>query len=118
MEKILQNKSLDIYVLPCLFVRDKAMLIALPLNNILFLQAENAYTRIVTLDPKENYLSSLNLGRIEQKLCFPSFCRIHRSYIVNLHHVSAIVNNGLKIEKYYIPVGKNYRHIMNAFILV
>ncbi|MDR2009733.1 MAG: LytTR family transcriptional regulator [Bacteroidales bacterium] len=118
MEKILQIKSDNIYVIPCLFIRDKSEIKQLLVSDILFFEAENAYTRIITRNPKECYLSSQNLGKIESKLNFPCLCRVHRSYIVNLNYINAIVDNGLKINQYYIPIGKSYRHIMNTFIFI
>jgi DNA-binding LytR/AlgR family response regulator len=118
MSNILKPESFDIYAISSLFIRDKSEIKQLPVEEILFFEAENSYTRIITNDLNKHYVSSQNIGKIEKKLTFPFFCRVHRSYIVNLNHINAIVDNGLKIDKYYIPIGRNYRHIMNSFIFL
>jgi DNA-binding LytR/AlgR family response regulator len=118
MTKILKPASLDNYIVTSLFIRDKSELKQVSINEILFFQAENAYTRIITNDSNKHYVSSQNIGKIEKKLTFPVFCRVHRSYIVNLNHVNGIIDNGLKIDKFYIPIGRNYRHILDSFILL
>ena len=46
---------------------------------------------------------------LESKLPFKIFKRIHRSYIVNLDKIEAIVGNMVEINKKHLPIGKNYR---------
>ena len=67
---------------------DKTILIEL--DQIYYFQAEGDYTRVVT--EGGGYLASYSLKNLEERLDPQSFFRCHRSYIVNLGHVSEIVS--------------------------
>lgn len=62
-------------------------------NEILFLEADGSYTRINTLKNKP-VLVSRNLKYFESQLAgLPHFFRIHRSFLVNINHVSKVEKN-------------------------
>lgn len=88
------------------FVRTGSDIVRLDLGEVRFIRSDSNYVRF-TLDGRE--LSSLmNLKDLEQKL--PSqFVRVHRSYIVNLHHVEKLDTNDVKIGRELIPVSETYR---------
>jgi DNA-binding LytR/AlgR family response regulator len=50
---------------------------------------------------------------LEDKLPLGTFRRIHRSYIVNINKINAIVGNMVEVmekgQAKHLPVGKNYR---------
>ncbi len=56
------------------------------LKEIVRLQADNNYTHVHTTD-KKAYLVSKPLKVFEENLKDINFFRVHRSYIINLHHV-------------------------------
>ncbi len=66
---------------------DKTVL--LELDQIHYFQAEGDYTRVVA--QPGSYLSSYSLKALEERLEPRQFFRCHRSYIVNLGHVSEII---------------------------
>ncbi len=57
-------------------------------ENIIYLEAEGAYTTIVTSDRK--ILTSRNLKHYEELLETHSFARTHQKYLVNIKHVIKI----------------------------
>lgn len=72
-------------------------------HNILFLQGEGAYTKIVCANGLE-LLASKNLKHFEQHLAHASrFFRCHKSFIINLHQV-------LKVQKGERPVAIIQEH--------
>jgi two-component system, LytTR family, response regulator len=55
-------------------------------SSILYCEAESCYT-IFHLDDKSSFMSSRTLAEYDALLDPGHFTRIHRSYIVNIHHV-------------------------------
>jgi two-component system LytT family response regulator len=89
-------------------------------NDILYLEGLNKYTRIVTA--KSEFISSLNLGKFNHLITKHSFFQVHRSYIVNLKSILRYESAGILIlqNKKEIPVSRNLRmdllgHIKNGF---
>lgn len=58
-------------------------------DDILYIQAEGAYTIICLIDGQKLTLSR-NLNVIDSSLeDYGNFCRIHHSYLININHVAA-----------------------------
>jgi two-component system LytT family response regulator len=68
-----------------LIVSDKEEINALPIKDILYLQADGAYTRFYLKD--RHIISSKNLKSYESLLKNAGFFRTHHSYLVNLAHM-------------------------------
>lgn len=62
----------------------------IPVQDILYCQAEKEYTYIFCTD-QTSICSSTNLGEYEQLLDGYSFCRVHHSYLVNKDHVKQYI---------------------------
>ncbi len=78
----------------------------IPLSNIIYCQANSNYTNIY-LTGKEKMISSQTLGYFDELLENRKFFRAHRSYLINLLHVSSykkgeggfiIMSNGDEVE--------------------
>lgn len=65
-----------------LFINTQTKRIILDCSQILYCQAENSYTKIFLKD-ETAILVSMVLHRVHENLPSGSFCRCHRSYIVN-----------------------------------
>jgi len=72
-----------------LAVRKGGRTILLNLDDICFLSAKNKSTYVHTFE--NQYLADLTLKELETKLMKESFCRIHRSYMVNLNRIKEIM---------------------------
>jgi DNA-binding LytR/AlgR family response regulator len=77
-------------------------------QDILFLEAQQNYTRVVTINDDIRVYQSLS--HIETQLP-AQFLRCHRSYIVNKNHVSKIDGNLIVLQKYEIAIGPNQRDV-------
>lgn len=64
--------------------------VLLDLHRILYFQAEGDYTRVVA--QTGSYLANYSLKALGERLDPREFFRCHRSYIVNLSHVSEIIS--------------------------
>jgi DNA-binding LytR/AlgR family response regulator len=78
-------------------------------QNILFCEAQQNYTRIVTTDQDVRIYQALS--QIEEQLPTAQFLRTHRSFIVNKNKVSKIDGNRIFIGKHEIAIGANHREL-------
>jgi DNA-binding LytR/AlgR family response regulator len=53
---------------------------------------------------------------MEQSLPAEQFVRIHRSYIVAKNKIEAIQNNAVVIGSKQLPVGKNYKELVQSIV--
>lgn len=79
------------------------------IDDILYLQAESSYTRVITSE--RTILSSYNLQKFREILDEQLFFQVHRSFIINLNHIRRYENIGILVMKdnTEIPVSKNNR---------
>lgn len=65
-------------------------LVLVEIENILRMESEGAYTRIV-LKSGVSHLASKNLGFYENQLIQNDFIRVHHSHLINMRHVAKYV---------------------------
>lgn len=89
-----------------LFIRTKDRMERVFFDDILWVEAEDYYSKIVT---KETHIMlTQNLGKLSEVLeNRPEFVRVHRSFIVNLKHVEQIRELYLHIGTKQIPLSKS-----------
>lgn len=90
-----------------IFVRHKEKMVKIMVTDILYIEADRNYSRIFSRD--KEYLLSVTLKMIEEKLSMQHFLRIHRSYLVNLNHVDEVAENHALIAHRSIPFGAGMR---------
>jgi DNA-binding LytR/AlgR family response regulator len=97
-----------------IFVKVKHRIIKVMYSDILWVEAYDNYSFIVTTDQK--YLVSSTLKDMESKLPSHNFVRVHRSYIANLDKVDALEENAVVFSKGEVPIGKSYKKtLMSRF---
>ncbi len=89
------------------FIKDGTQQIKLALHDIIYLEALNNYTRIVTAGRKYTVLSTLS--NLMQEAAFKSFVRIHRSYAVQRHLIRKIGGAEVLVGDVPLPVGRTYK---------
>jgi DNA-binding LytR/AlgR family response regulator len=95
-----------------IFVRTKSQLIRLRLDEVLYLEAERSYCKIVTESGSEILSTSMN--HVQEQLPDGEFIRVHRSFTVNVKKISAIDGNTLKLGAKEVTMSKDYReHLMS-----
>ena len=75
-------------------------------TDILFIETERAYSRIVTQE--KAYLFFTSPRSLEEKIPSEFHMRIHRSFVVNQTHIEAVKENFVHIHQKYIPVSRSY----------
>lgn len=85
-----------------IFVRHREKMIKIIVADILFIEADRNYCRIFTRT--KEYLLSITLKTIEEKLPGHIFLRTHRSYIINLTHIDEVSEGHVIIDQKPIPL--------------
>jgi DNA-binding LytR/AlgR family response regulator len=97
-----------------IFVRHQDKMVKLFLHEVLYVEADRSYCKIYT-DTKE-YLLSVPLGHLEEKLPKRNFQRVHRSFVVNLEKIDAIgeQQEWLVLGNRNVPLSRNFRDELMA----
>jgi DNA-binding LytR/AlgR family response regulator len=100
------------------FVKADKKLIKCNYNDILYIEGLKDY--VIIRQDQSRIITLQTMKSLEAKLPSDTFMRIHRSYIVNLDRIEAIVGNMVElIEKgqaKHLPIGKNYRDELLAIV--
>lgn len=93
------------------FVKADKKLVKVNYEDIIYIEGLKDY--VIIRQENERVITLQTMKSLEDKLPPETFKRIHRSYIVNLDKINAIVGNMVEvIEKdkpKHLPIGKNYR---------
>ncbi len=90
-----------------LFLKKNQHFERVPIEDILYLEADNNYCSVHTA--KGTYVYSVVLKKMEEQLPLQKFIRVHRSYIVNIDAVNGFQGNLLYLGDQQIPVSKSHR---------
>lgn len=97
----------------CLFIKVQERMVRLFFKDILWVEADNYYCKIVTSE--KEYLLSQTLKKFNEMLDgMPDWMRVHRSYMVNLRHIGEIGEIHLHIHGRKIPLSKTSREELLA----
>lgn len=106
MSKPPESKSEDFF-----FVKADKKLVKIHYSEILYIEGLKDY---VIIKKEEGRVIALQtMKSLESKLPSDSFMRVHRSYIINVGKIKAVVGNSIEIvesgKQKSIPIGKNYK---------
>ena len=101
-----------------IFVKADKKLMKINYDDILYIEGLKDYviirtdlTRVITLQTMKS---------LEEKLPLDKFIRIHRSFIVSIDKINAVVGNMVEVieknQSKLIPIGKNYRDELSEMI--
>lgn len=94
-----------------IFVKSDKKLVRVKYESIIYIEGLKDYV-IIRMD-KGRVITLQTMKSLEVKLPSKIFKRVHRSYIVNLDRIHAILGNMIEVieknEVKHLPVGKNYR---------
>ncbi|GAB2559202.1 LytR/AlgR family response regulator transcription factor [Spirosoma aerophilum] len=90
-----------------LFVKQNYQFVKINVGDLLYLEADNVYTTLVTTNRK--YVIRLTLSGILERMNLPSLVRIHRSYAVNIHKVDSFNDAELNVGTQALPLSRSYK---------
>ena len=86
------------------------------LANIIYLESAGEYVRLHLVDGT-TLVTLFRLKNMESALQSSQFMRVHRSYIVNLSHISGYTKGRIFLSNEdYIPIGENYKEQITNYI--
>lgn len=88
-----------------IFVKADSAFVKLDLEAINWIESLGDYVTIHTDEKK--YVVNITMKKVEEKLSSANFCRIHRSYIVNLNKIDKIEENIVIIKSKTFPVSRS-----------
>ena len=93
------------------FVKADKKLVKVRYSDILYIEGLKDY--VIIRQEAGRVITLQTMKSLEAKLPDSTFRRIHRSYIVNLDKINALVGNMVEVtekgQTKTLPVGKNYR---------
>ncbi len=118
-ETLLRNADASSSVAPrddaaSLFIRTEEGDLRVPAQDILFIKGLREYAQVQTRT--KHYLIRESLREIETRFTRFGFLRVHKSYIVSMHHVAVVDHNVIRVGDEVIPIGKTYREAVRTYI--
>jgi two-component system LytT family response regulator len=95
----------------CIFLNIQKKKVKLLFAEILFIESQREYIRIVTT--KKEYTSKMSTHEIEQLLPVHLFKRVHRSFIVSVGKIESYTAETVEVNGVSIPIGRGYRHVID-----
>lgn len=90
-----------------IFVRFKDRMVKIVFDDIRYVEADRNYCRIFTQN--KEYLLTMPMKALEDKLPPAKFQRIHRSHIVNLGYVDEVAEGHVAIGSKHLPLSQSLR---------
>lgn len=101
-----------------IFVKADKKLVRVNFDDIVYIEGLKDYV-IIRME-SARVITLQTMKSLEDKLPQDKFKRIHRSYIVNLERIDAVVGNMVEVtekgQAKHLPVGKNYREELQQII--
>lgn len=90
-------------------LKDKNMNYLIPYDQIQYVEGDQEYIKIQTID--KEYLTINSLKKMIDVLPAKMFMRIHKSYIVNLNYIKAVSHDKVVMRNNIkdLPLGKTYK---------
>lgn len=93
------------------FVKADKKLIKVHFSEILYVEGLKDY--VIIKKEQGRVIALQTMKSLEKKLPADMFMRVHRSYIVNIQQIKAVVGNTIELiesgQAKHIPIGKNYK---------
>ncbi len=105
-----KNQSIQTH----LMIRADYKLHRIEYEDILLIEGLDDYVQ-VHLSDKTKIVARLSMKGILEKLPKKKFIRVHRSFIIPIKKVKAIVNKNIQIEDFVIPIGDTFKEDVLKF---
>ena len=100
-----------------LFIRADYKVVRILVKEIVYVEGYGEYLRIYLERQDKPVVAYLRMKEMEERLGGYRFMRVHKSYIVNLHHITEINKSRVVIDcGADIPVGESYRERLQQYV--
>ncbi len=99
-----------------LFLKTEYKVVRILVHDIIYVEGMSEYLRIHLVGQKP-VVALLSMKKMEERLPAQDFMRIHKSYIINLHHIAEINRARVVLDNEEdLPIGDSYREKLNEYI--
>ena len=95
-----------------IFIRVEKKNVKVRFEDIQFVEACKNYIRIVTV--QRAFMVLLSLRQLSEILPEKDFCRIHRSFIVSMQHLTAFDQSWAYVNDIMLPIGLLYKDVLTG----
>lgn len=97
------------------YVKSDYKLVQIPFDKILYVEGLKDYLKIY-LEDSRPVMTLMSMKLMEEKLPYPRFMRIHRSYMVQMSKVTSINKGVLTIGSEHLPISDGYKEELQKFV--
>lgn len=94
-----------------IFVNIQKRKVRIPFSEILYIESQREYIKIVTT--RNEYISKMSTNEIEEMLPSDTFKRIHRSFIVSVNKIESYTAEMIEVNGVSIPIGRGYKDVID-----
>jgi DNA-binding LytR/AlgR family response regulator len=105
-KKEIEEENFDYF-----FVKTETRLQKVYFNDILFIEGQGDYLRIIT--KSEKIMTLQNFKKMESALPKTNFIRVHKSYMVAIDKIESIERSRIKIGDKLLPISDTYKNNFN-----
>ncbi len=100
-----------------MFLKTEYKVVRILAHDILYVEGMSEYLRIHFGNQSKPVVVLFSMKKMEERLSGKDFMRIHKSYIINLHHIAEIQKNRVVLnDGKEIPIGDSYRERLNDYV--
>ncbi|KPH15081.1 LytTR family DNA-binding domain-containing protein [Chryseobacterium sp. ERMR1:04] len=114
IERVLRNTNIN-SVNDFIIIKTEGMHRKLLLSEIIYFESQGNDIKIVLVN-SESLISKSKITELESLLSTKGFIRIHRSFMINSHYITAFNNNEVMLGSHHISVGRSFKSEFDSFI--
>ncbi len=99
-----------------IYVKSEYKLVRVNLDDILYIEGLKDYLKIYLESEPRPVLSLISMKSMAEKLPFPRFMRVHRSYIVQTNKIKVVERGRIVFGKNYIPISDNNKQMIQNYL--
>lgn len=92
---------------PFVFIKTENRLEKILFDQILFIEGQGDYLRIVL--PDKRIMTLMRFSQLEEILPADQFVRVHKSFLVAIDKIVSVARNRIRIGEALIPISDSYR---------
>lgn len=100
-----------------MFLKTEYKVVRILIRDIIYVEGMSEYLRIHLSNQEKPLVVLLSMKKMEERLTSHDFMRIHKSYIISLHHIAEINKSRVVLDnENEIPIGDSYRDKLTDYV--
>ena len=100
-----------------LFLKTEYKVVRILIRDIIYVEGMAEYLRIHLAHQEKPLVVLLSMKKMEERLASHDFMRIHKSFIISLHHIAEINKSRVVLDnENEIPIGDSYRDKLTDYV--